>query len=220
MRSRPESRFMRMNAMKKQRGVVLFFTLVALVAMMLAAVALIRSVDTSTLIAGNIAFKQAATSSGDAGIEAAMTWLSNTQAANSGVDVLTDPTHPFNVTGGTGAYLNAGYYSNADPTVSLTDGTGIVWDNTDSTLVGTDSSGNTIRYVIQRMCRTANQPVQSANCLFSSAVEDQNGKNIPLPQDICQGAGCPVAGQAPMIRITSRTTGPRSTVSYVQSFVY
>ena len=220
MRLLPQSRFAHMPAMKKQRGVVLFFTLVALVAMMLAAVALIRSVDTSTLIAGNIAFKQAATASGDAGIEAAVNWLANTQSANSSINVLNDGSHPFNLTGGTGSYMNAGYFSNDDPTVSLTDGSGIVWDNSDSTLVGTDGSGNTIRYVIQRMCRTANQPVQSANCLFSGAVEDQNGQNIPLPQDVCTGAGCPSAGQAPMMRITSRTTGPRNTVSYVQAFVY
>lgn len=220
MRLPPQSRFAHQPALKKQRGVVLFFTLVALVAMMLAAVALIRSVDTSTLISGNIAFKQAATTSGDTGVEAAVNWLATTQTANSGINVLNDGSHPFNVTGGTGSYTNAGYYSNADPTVSLTDGTGIVWDNTDSTLVGTDAAGNTTRYIIQRMCRTANQPVQSANCLFSGAVEDQNGQNIPLPQDICFGAGCPSAGQAPMMRITSRTTGPRNTVSYVQAFVY
>lgn len=220
MRLPPQSRFAHMPAMKKQRGVVLFFTLVALVAMMLAAVALIRSVDTSTLIAGNIAFKQAATTSGDSGVEAAMNWLATTQTANSGINVLNDASHPFNVTGGTGSYTNVGYYSNEDSTVSLTDGTGIVWDNTDSTLVGTDATGNTTRYIIQRMCRTANQPVQSANCLFSGAVEDQNGQNIPLPQDVCTGAGCPSAGQAPMMRITSRTTGPKNTVSYVQAFVY
>lgn len=58
--------------MLKQRGVVLFFALIALVAMSLAAVALIRSVDTSTLIAGNLAFKQATKNSAEAGIEAAI----------------------------------------------------------------------------------------------------------------------------------------------------
>ena len=59
--------------MTKQRGVVLFFSLVALLAMSLAAVALVRSVDTSTMIAGNLSFKRAATTSGDSGIEAALT---------------------------------------------------------------------------------------------------------------------------------------------------
>ena len=48
-------------ASMKQRGVVLFFALISLLAIMLAAVALIRSVDTSIMIAGNLAFKQAAT---------------------------------------------------------------------------------------------------------------------------------------------------------------
>ena len=52
-----------------QQGVVSFIALVALVVMSLAAVALIRSVDTATLIAGNLAFKQAATASADAGVE-------------------------------------------------------------------------------------------------------------------------------------------------------
>jgi Tfp pilus assembly protein PilX len=212
----------------KQRGVVLFFALIALLAMSLAAVALIRSVDTSTMIAGNLAFKQSATSSGDAGVEAAITWLSATEAANisalTGINVLTDPAlaHPFNNTGGKGAFLNPGYFSNADPAVSLTDGTGIQWTNADSVLVtpDPDPSGNTIRYVIQRMCRTANTPIATANCLFSGAIVDKSGQNIPLPQDICTGPGCPVAGQTPQIRITTRTTGLKNTISYIQAFVF
>lgn len=204
----------------KQRGVSLFFALIALLVISLAAVALIRSVDTSTLIAGNLAFKQAATSSGDAGIEAAVAWLTTTESGNKTINVLNNTAHPFNNTGGLVGFLNPGYYSSTDPAVSLTDGTGIQWSNTDSVLVGTDASGNTTRYVIQRMCRTPNVAIQNANCLFSGAAIDKNGQSIPLPQDICTGAGCPVAGQAPQLRITSRTTGPRNSVSYVQAFVY
>ena len=41
-----------------QSGVVLFIALIVLVAMSLAGVALVRSVDTNLLIAGNLAFKQ------------------------------------------------------------------------------------------------------------------------------------------------------------------
>ena len=208
----------------KQRGVVLFFTLIALVAMSLAAVALIRSVDTSTLIAGNLAFKQAATTSGDAGIEAAVNWMAAIEAANNAINVLNDPAHPFNITD---LATRPGYHSSADPALNLfADAT---WDNDindsnntslNSAVVGIDGSGNKIRYVIQRMCRNANQPIQSANCLFSGALEDNNGQSIPLPQEVCEGAGCPVAGQTPQIRITSRATGPKSTISYVQAFVY
>jgi type IV pilus assembly protein PilX len=214
MKPLTKSRFKRVRAMK-QRGVVLFFTLIALLAMSLAAVALIRSVDTSTMIAGNLAFKQAATTSGDAGINAAMNWLATTQAANNAINVLNDAAHPFNITD---LAARPGYHSNVDPALNLT--ADATWDDVNNVLVGTDGSGNAIRYIIQRVCRTANQPIQAAGCLFSGALQDNSGQNIPLPQEVCQGAGCPVAGQTPQIRITTRTTGPKNTVSYVQAFVY
>src|SRR5258705_7570907 len=58
-----------------QRGVVLFIALIVLVAMTLAGLAMMRSVDTNNLIAGNLAFKSAAVSAGDAAIEAARAWV-------------------------------------------------------------------------------------------------------------------------------------------------
>ena len=42
-----------------QRGVVLFIALIVMVAMSLAAIALMRSVDTTTAVIGNLAFRQA-----------------------------------------------------------------------------------------------------------------------------------------------------------------
>jgi len=72
MKSLPNRMMYQSGYASRQRGVVLFFALIALVVMSLAAVALIRSVDTNTLIAGNLAFKQAATSSGDSGLEMAI----------------------------------------------------------------------------------------------------------------------------------------------------
>jgi Tfp pilus assembly protein PilX len=201
----------------KQRGVVLFFALIALVVMSLAAVALIRSVDTSTLIAGNLAFKQAATTSADSGVESGIAVLAATEAAEKAANknVLMDASHAFNNTNAA-----IGYYSNASPGLNLTDNA--VWDAIDQALVPeiVDQSGNTIRYVIQRMCRDADVVASKGNCLFSAAALDNNGQNVPLPSDVCQGSGCPAAGQSPQYRITSRTIGPAFTVSYVQAFVY
>jgi len=199
----------------KQRGVVLFFALIALVVMSLAAVALIRSVDTSTIIAGNLAFKQAATTSGDSGVESAIVWLAATetvmQADNR--NVFMDATHTYNLTAAA-----TGYYSNADPALDLTDPA--TWVDASSLLVGTDGSGNEVRYIVQRMCRVADQVASQTNCLFSSAALDNNGQSVPLPSDICTGSGCPVAGQSPQYRVTSRIAGPANTVSYIQAFVY
>ncbi len=204
----------------RQRGVVLFFTLVALLVISLAAVALIRSVDTATMIAGNLAFRQAATAAGDSGVEGAMAWLANTAATNAGINIMNNSpsVHPLNVD--TPA---SGYYSSLDPNLSVTDPSQpshINWTDADSLSLGTDSNGNSIRYVIQRLCRNANQPTQSAGCQYGSADDDLTQKNIPYPQDVCLGDGCPKAGQTPMFRITSRTEGPRNSVSYVQAFVY
>jgi type IV pilus assembly protein PilX len=168
-------------------------------------------VDTSTLIAGNLAFKQSATTSADAGVEAAITWLTGVQTANVSLNALTDTAHPFNSTNAAN-----GYYSNANTIDLFSDATWAI-----STIPAvTDSSGNTIRYIIERMCRNANVAIQNADCLFSDAVEDNNGQQIALPQEICDGDGCPVAGQTPQIRITARATGPKNSVSYVQAFVY
>jgi Tfp pilus assembly protein PilX len=201
----------------KQRGVSLFFALVCLVSIMLAAVALVRSVDTTTMISGNLAFQQSATASADAGTEAAIAWLATIELANTAKNVLNDPGHAFNADD-----AGNGYYSNLDPTKSLTASGGFAWTNSDSKLVGAgaDSSGNTVRYVIQRMCRLKDTVIKDANCLFSGATQDSSGQNIPLPQEVCKGAGCPAKGQTPQIRITSRTDGPKNTRSYVQAFVY
>jgi Tfp pilus assembly protein PilX len=207
----------------RQRGVVLFFALIALVVMSLAAVALIRSVDTSTMIAGNLAFKQSATTSGDSGVESAIAALTAVQAAMDAANnnVLNDPGCPTACSNALNATDAAkGYYSNADPAVNLTGSA--VWNAIDQSQVPeiVDQSGNKIRYVIQRICRVANQAPSTTNCLFSSAALDNNGQEVPLPSTICQGSGCPKAGQAPEYRITSRVAGPGNTVSYIQAFLY
>jgi hypothetical protein len=213
----PQSRFIRGLAVK-QRGVVLFFALIALVAMSLAAVALIRSVDTGAMIAGNLAFKQAAIGAGNSGVEAAKSWLDATQAANDAKDVLSDTTHAFNLDDAAN-----GYYSNADLALRLTDSSAlpyIKWDGTDSVCLPEDSAGNTVCYVIQRMCRTANTVVANAECLFGmSPTFTGYPMGIPYPDKQCIGPDCPKTGETPLLRITVRISDPRGSFSYLQAFV-
>src|SRR3989442_13807762 len=59
----------------RQRGVTLFIALIVLVAMTMAAVAMMRSVDTATVVAGNIGFRQSAVNAADQGVQAAYAWL-------------------------------------------------------------------------------------------------------------------------------------------------
>uniref|UniRef100_Q47BL4 Type 4 fimbrial biogenesis protein PilX N-terminal domain-containing protein n=1 Tax=Dechloromonas aromatica (strain RCB) TaxID=159087 RepID=Q47BL4_DECAR len=197
----------------RQQGSVLLFALVALVALTLAVLALVRSVDSTTLISGNLAFRQAATTSADAGVEAAIVALTAIQTANSSKNVYMDATHAFNLTNAT-----IGYYSNLDLALDVT--AAGTWTDANSSDAVSDGNGNTYRYIVQRMCRTANQVLTKTNCLFSGEAKDNNGKTVPLPSEICEGSGCPAAGQAPQYRVTVRVTGPKNTISYVQALVY
>ena len=67
-------------AARSQRGTILFIALIVLVAMSLAGIALMRSVDTNVLIAANLAFRQGATAGGDWGVEDARAWISGNAA--------------------------------------------------------------------------------------------------------------------------------------------
>src|SRR5437879_13137562 len=63
---------------RRQRGVTLFIALIVLVAMTMAAVAMMRSVDTATVVAGDIGFRQSAVNAADQGVQAAYAWLGGT----------------------------------------------------------------------------------------------------------------------------------------------
>jgi len=60
---------------RRQGGVVLLIALIVLVAMTLAGIGMMRSIDTGTIVAGNIGFRESAVASADGGVEAARTWL-------------------------------------------------------------------------------------------------------------------------------------------------
>lgn len=49
----------------RQKGISLFLALIALVVLSLGAISLFRSVDTGSLVSGNITFKQSAIGSSD-----------------------------------------------------------------------------------------------------------------------------------------------------------
>ncbi len=177
----------------QQRGVVLFISLIVLVAMSLAGIAAWRSVSTGLLIAGNMAFQQGATLSADKGIEAARTWLTN--AANAGL-MIADQT--------------SGYYATWDATFNATT---FDWTRRGTSIGAADAAGNSISYVIHRMCGSTgaynSPPPQQCVSILSSG----GTINTEIQQGL-QGT------LQPYYRVTVRVTGPRNTVSYVQSTMY
>ena len=62
-------------APRAERGVVLFVALIVLIIMTLAGLALLRQMGAGTSIAGNVAFKESATSVSDRGVEWGRNWV-------------------------------------------------------------------------------------------------------------------------------------------------
>lgn len=181
----------------KQAGVVLFIALIALIVMSLAAVALIRSVDTNTIIAGNLSFKQSALISADSGVETGLTWLGRqTNLDNNDV--------------------SSGYFASySDDAKTLADGSNAQPATGANITAGLDSSGNTVHYVIERMCKNTGA-ADTSHCLYGPPGEDENSKSHCDLANPCLGE--PTG--ALLYRITTKVTGPKNTVTYSQAFVY
>ncbi len=190
---------------RRQRGVVLFISLVVLVAMTLAGLALMRSVTSGVLVAGNLAAKQSITSVADWGVEAGRNWL------------LAQPLGNLTTTGAIGS----GYFSNWDETFDPVNAPANWWQNNGVPVNLAGSAVNLpemeVRWVVHRLCRMADQDVNAPTqaCITlqgagasSSKVGGQYGQ-LPLSNT-----------QQPYYRVTVRVVDPRRTVSYIQTVVY
>lgn len=185
----------------RQEGIALIVALIMLVAMTLAAIALVRSVDTSNIIAGNLAFKQSATHSGDLGIESAITWL---EANNTGTTL-----HANSIASGYAA-------SRQDPGASQSwnDFWTVLANNNQVVTLPADASGDTVSYAIQRLCNAVGDPASPATgCQVSPSASSTANSS----QD--SGSIALLYNSQVYYRITSRVTGPRNTVDYVQAVV-
>ena len=194
------------RSVSSQGGFVLIIALVVLAAMTLAAAAMVRTVDTSTLLARNISFKRDAVNRNDFAIEAAMeefraggsffrarqTEADNADRNFSAVMLATDAdgvplvlkanTSTDTFTGGNLGLAGAGKI--ATPFVL----------------------GMKPVYLIERMC-TAPGPALVENCIVNGRSQAGGTQPNDKPEQLFP----------PLFRITARVTGPRNTVSYVQT---
>lgn len=185
---------------RREQGIAILVALIMLVALTLAGVALVRSISTTNVIAGNMAFQQAATNSADAGIESAISWL---EANNTGANLHTDN------------YANGYVASRQDP------GSAQSWDSFWTSLVSAgeiktmteDAAGNTVSYVIHRLCNAVGDPTSGIDCNVAPSTVGTAGNS--------KGAGviALLYNSQVYYRITVRVAGPRNTTSFVQSVV-
>ena len=194
-----------------QSGVVLFIALIALVVMSLAAAALIRSVDTNTLITGNLSYKQSALVSSDRGLESAIGWVNSQAIANVAT---------LNSDSAANGYFSTFDALNLDDRAVLKDAA--TWSANSAVATGAgitggkeDDTGNEIRYIVQRMCREPDVAPNVDDCQFGSG-NDSTG-SITTELDLKLNLS-PLP--SPVYRVTVRVAGPKNTVSYTQTYTY
>ena len=185
-----------MKPARKQEGVVLFVALIVLIIMTLAGLALLRQMGAGTSIAGNIAFKENATSVADRGTEFANAWLVANYALTASDSIAN------------------GYISNWGTSV---DPTTFDWDAQGKLRVDDEAqTGNRTRFIIHRLCESKD---------MSSLDPAQKCSDSPVLNtgDSRGGAGypgvLPGTKTKPFFRITTRVDGPRNTTSFTQVLV-
>jgi len=192
----------RLPTPRSQRGTMLIIALIVLVAMTLAGIATMRSVDTATVMAGNIAFRQSALNAADQGVQAAFALLQPTSSSGLNMD---------------GALL--GYKSSA-PAIEPDWTNENAWAGAAQLNGGTpDAAGNVVWYVIQRLCTLANVDATAAgnrcgSTVNTAALSKEGEDNFRL-------AGGEFSSQLQVqYRITARAVGPRRSIAIVQMLSY
>lgn len=192
-------------AHRSQTGVSLLMALIMLVALMFGSAALIRAVDTSTLVAGNLAFKHSTTLAADQGIQAAVAWL-QTQTTPGAL----------NNTNAAAGYCSSQHTD--DATVSGWDPTSKWSGACTPVLLATDSAGNQVDYLIHRLCTKPGTPPASQVGLCSTAGGTSTGSSSSSSKrsdrDLISNTVTNIA-----YRITVRVRADRGTRSFVQTTV-
>jgi hypothetical protein len=191
----------------------------------LGAVALVRSVDSGTLVLGNLGFKQETAASAERATQSAIAWLS----ANSA-------TLDNNANGG-GYYATAN--DNLDPTGQLDTLASRVlvnWNNdscayakgtttglctlTPTTVVTAGANQPvTLRYVIFRLCSTTGSPTAAGNVCARPAAATAGNANDKGGLDYSKPSPLTGQGVGTYYRIVVQATGARDTAAITETIV-
>ncbi len=134
-----------------QRGTSLIFSLVALAGLSVAGAAMMRSSDTATLVSGSLGFQESVTKSTERAVEAGIAGVTGMSTASRQTDA---PANNYYAT------LEA---VNLEPTAAR------LSPSTDQEILDTQT-GNTVRYVVERMCASGTGAPAAATCVMDGAL--------------------------------------------------
>lgn len=191
---------------KRQTGIVMLITLIALVIMLLASIALIRSTDTNLLVSGHLSFKRDVVNQAERTIPVIKQLFSTTSTP---VGVLSTAVSRQQDLVASNYFATIQASNGFGIPTSLLDTSSAVFTNLAATISGAAGTGITIHYMIDRMCLAAGVP-NTTSCSISKSTSDPTGQNK-------QSSGKPAGVDTPIYRISIRATGPRNTEAYIQS---
>ena len=205
------SRASRARCARRQRGVVLLFCLIVLVILLIGGVAVMRSTHTSLASAGNLAFRRDLASQGEQAAANVMTAFKSGALKTATLSAASVPAANYSavelVADAQGIPL---VLLSSGSTPSGTDFTGAAFSPTAADLAGgTPDIG--IRYVIDRLCRTAGTATAST-CVYAPSSGTVTGGSSQLP-----ASQRPASSISPVYRLSVRVTGARSTQVFLQT---
>jgi Tfp pilus assembly protein PilV len=222
---------------RAQRGVTLLFALLTLVALLLATLALVRSVDTSTVLMGNIGFKQDATVTADQAARQAIGWLAannailNTDSTANGYyastqELATDGTTvkpPVDVTGQQlASTANRQLVDwDADTCSAAVAGTFTGCSVLTASATAINNSPNIVRYVVFRMCSLPGDYSSTSYTGNCAKPISSSGGNATKKGEEHYGDKPIIKGNSgPFYRIVVRVRGARNTTSFTETIVH
>ena len=185
----------RRSGHQNQRGIIVLIALIAMLALAYAGTALMRSVDATTAVTGNIGLSQGAVLAADTAVEHAVAALFERH-------LISDPAADDET---------QSYYASRQP---QEDSRGIPFRLQQLANYANDArivdagAGNVARYLIERMC-TGEGPATRETCLLTPAID------APAPGTIT----APEPPAVPLFRQTIRVDGPAGAVVFVQAWL-
>jgi len=175
----------------RQRGAVLFVSMVVLVALGIAAMALLRSTDVAALISGNLAFKRSTLNTSDLGVQAGYDYVKNSVPS----DLQTPPNGCYSASQ---VDVDAGGIPNLLANTST-------FTTAHPDCVQTAANGEKFYFYVERLCPQDNVAAYEDKCTAVRVV----GSGIDTSKS-------PLTNVPPLYRTTIRVDGPRGTTSYSQ----
>jgi type IV pilus assembly protein PilX len=198
------------QAQARQRGVTLLFGLIALAIMMIGAAAMVRSMNTSLMIAGNLGFKRDLTNQAERATATVMA-LMNTGALNL-------------ETARQNSAVSRNYSANILPTNAQGIPNVLVDDSNfgNAGAAGNDinvaDQGVVLRYLVDRLCVNTGV-ADGSHCAMSDpgAPSGGNGGGALKAEDSSAQSGGGVLPRQTVYRLSIRVSGPRNTQAYFQT---